>query len=129
LWQEDFDILVEYGLEFRVFFPVWHVDLQVLVECGLELRVFSPVLQHVDLQVLVECGLELGVSFQVLWHVDLQFLVECGSELECFSSVVACTFAGFVAPFSSTMPIQYWLLLQNIVLKHNRWKVCLSDDW
>jgi hypothetical protein len=85
LWQEDFDILVEYGLEFRVFFPVWHVDLQVLVECG--------------------------------------------SELECFSSVVACTFAGLVAPFSSTMPIQYWLLLQNIVLKHNRRRVCLSDDW
>jgi hypothetical protein len=39
-------ILVEYGLEFRVFFPVWHVDLQVLVECGLELRVF---LQYCDM--------------------------------------------------------------------------------
>ncbi len=89
----------------------------------------SPVLRHVDLQVLVECWLELGVSFQLLWHVDLQVLVECGSELECFSSIVACTFAGFVAPFSSTMPIQYWPLLQNVVLKHNRRKVCLFDDW
>ncbi len=90
-----------------MFFPVWHVDLQVLVECVLELRVFSPVLRHVDLQVLVECGLELGLSFQVLWHVNLQVLVEYGSELECFSSFVACTFAGFVAHLSSTMPIQY----------------------